>query len=99
MTNSGIFLENDGEKHKPFLIPRPKITDHQVKFEMLYCGICHTDVHHGRNEWGPGNFPIVAGHELLGKVTEVGEKVTKFKVRKLLFMQFVSFPCTRKCFY
>ena len=81
-----LFLENDGEKHKPFLIPRPKVTDHQVKFEMLYCGICHTDVHHGRNEWGPGNFPIVAGHELLGKVTEVGDKVTKFKVRKVLII-------------
>ena len=59
---------------------------------MLYCGICHTDVHHGRNEWGPGNFPIVAGHELLGKVTEVGDKVTKFKVR-VFFLIYLDMYC------
>ena len=76
-----------GEDHKPLWIARPKINsndssmDHQVKFELLYSGICHSDVHIGKNHMGAGSFyPMVAGHELLGRVTEVGAKVTKFKV-------------------
>jgi len=73
-------VEKSGEMHKPLWIARPKPQDYDVKFEMLYCGICHSDVHNVKNEWGPCDFPCVAGHELLGKVTEVGNKVTKFKV-------------------
>ena len=73
-------IERDGEKHKPLWIARPKVTDKTVKFEMLYAGICHSEVHTGLNDWGPCNFPFVGGHELLGRVTEVGSLVTKFKV-------------------
>ena len=76
-------IKKSGEKHEPFLIPRPKVTDHAVKFEMLYCGICHSDIHAGKNEFAailPTTYPFVGGHELLGRVTEVGDKVTKFKV-------------------
>lgn len=56
------------------------MTDHQVKFEMLYSGICHTDCHIAGNELGSTTYPCVPGHELLGVITEVGSKVTKFKV-------------------
>lgn len=73
-------LEKQGNKHTAFNIPRPKVTDFDVKFEMLYCGICHSDCHIGSNEFGSTSFPFVGGHELLGKVVEVGGKVTKFKV-------------------
>lgn len=47
---------------------------------MLYCGICHTDIHFGENDMGGTTYPLVPGHELLGKVVEVGSKVTKVKV-------------------
>lgn len=47
---------------------------------MLFCGVCHSDCHTGRNDWNNANYPFVPGHELLGKVTEVGSSVTKFKV-------------------
>jgi len=73
-------IPQSGGKHTPMMIARPLVTDHQVKFEMLYCGVCHSDVHTGTNDWGPCNFPFVGGHELLGRVTEVGNMVTKFKV-------------------
>lgn len=78
-----------GEYHQPLWIARPKITnsnaddksmEKQVRFEMLYAGICHTDLHFGRNELGNSLFPMVAGHELLGRVIEIGSKVTKVKV-------------------
>ena len=73
-------LEKLGTPHKPFYIPRPNVTDYQVKFEMLYCGVCHSDCHLGKNDWGMACYPMVPGHELLGKVVEIGNKVTKFKV-------------------
>ena len=73
-------LEGLDKKFTAFNIPRPKVTDFAVKFEMLYCGICHSDCHTGKNHWFNACFPFVPGHELLGKVTEVGAKVTKFKV-------------------
>lgn len=52
----------------------------QVKFELLYCGICHTDVHVAKGEVGDVQYPFVGGHELLGRVTEIGEGVSKVKV-------------------
>ena len=68
-------IEKSGGNHGPMWIARPKVTDNAVKFEMLYCGICHSDVHTGKNDWGPCNFPFVSGHELLGRVTEIGSQV------------------------
>ena len=73
-------MEGFGKKFTAFRIPRPKVTDHAVKFEILYCGICHSDCHCGLNDWDDAHFPLVPGHEFLGKVVEVGSKVTKFKV-------------------
>ena len=54
--------------------------DFDVKLDILFCGVCHTDVHYGKNDVGNTIYPIVPGHEMVGVVTEVGSKVTKFKV-------------------
>ena len=70
-------IPKSGGNHSPMWISRPKVNDKDVKFEMLYCGICHSDVHTGKNDWGPCTFPFVSGHELLGRVTEVGREVKK----------------------
>ncbi len=56
--------------------PEPK----DVQIEILYCGVCHSDVHFARNEWGMTIYPIVPGHEILGRVTAVGSAVTRFTV-------------------
>jgi alcohol dehydrogenase (NADP+) len=65
---------------EPWTLERrdPKPTD--VQLEILYCGVCHSDLHFARNEWGMSVFPIVPGHEIVGKVTAVGSAVTKYKV-------------------
>jgi alcohol dehydrogenase (NADP+) len=63
-------------------IPRRDPNDRDVQIEILYCGICHSDLHSVRNEWSefmPTNYPIVPGHEIVGRVTKVGSAVTKFK--------------------
>lgn len=56
--------------------PRPG----EVRFDIKYAGICHSDIHTARGEWGPADYPLVPGHELAGIVTEVGEGATKFQV-------------------
>lgn len=76
----GWGIMNNGGKIEPVKFPRGAVGDHHVKFEMLFCGICHTDTHQGNNDWGGSKYPMLPGHELLGKVVEVGPKVTKFKV-------------------
>jgi hypothetical protein len=63
-------------------ISRRDPTDHDVQIEILFCGICHSDLHSVRNEWSefmPTVYPIVPGHEIVGRVTKVGSAVTKFK--------------------
>jgi len=74
----------DKPEFTPIWINRPNPREFDVKFEMLFCGICHSDCHVGLNHLGPYgrgcNYPFVGGHELLGKVTEVGAKVTKVKI-------------------
>lgn len=65
---------------EPIWIARPLIGPKQVRFEMLYCGVCHSDLHCGNNDWGGCVYPFVGGHELLGRVTEIGEGVTKVEV-------------------
>src|SRR3954454_23767584 len=63
-------------------IPRRDPTDRDVQIEILFCGICHSDLHSVRNEWSstmPKIYPIVPGHEIVGRVTKVGSAVTKFK--------------------
>ena len=63
-------------------IPRRDPNEHDVQMEILFCGICHSDLHSARNEWSDYSgteYPIVPGHEIVGRVTHVGSAVTKFK--------------------
>ncbi len=67
-------------------IPRRSPADRDVQIEILYCGICHSDLHQVRNEWSaiPTVYPIVPGHEIVGRVTQVGTGVTRHKVGDLV---------------
>ena len=64
----------------PFSIERREPRAHDVEIEIHYCGVCHSDIHQARNEWGGALFPMVPGHEIAGKVSRIGSDVTKFKV-------------------
>jgi uncharacterized zinc-type alcohol dehydrogenase-like protein len=67
----------------PFTIDRREPGPDDVQLEILFCGICHSDVHQARDEWRNGMFPMVPGHEIIGRVTRVGRGVTKFKLGDL----------------
>ncbi|WP_053977837.1 NAD(P)-dependent alcohol dehydrogenase [Mangrovimonas xylaniphaga] len=60
-------------------IKRRKVTDKDVEIDILYCGVCHSDLHFARNDWGFSVYPVVPGHEIVGKVKAVGEGVSKYK--------------------
>ncbi len=61
-------------------LERREVGEKDILVDILYCGVCHSDIHMARSEWGPALYPIVPGHEIVGKVVEVGSQVTKFKV-------------------
>ena len=63
----------------PFTIERREPGAHDVVIDILYCGICHSDIHQARGEWGQSVFPMVPGHEIVGRVRRVGERVTKLQ--------------------
>jgi len=63
----------------PFSIQRRDPGAHDVQIKILYCGVCHTDVHIARNEWQGTTYPCVPGHEIIGRVAKVGAHVTRFK--------------------
>lgn len=63
----------------PFHFSRRENGDDDVTIKILYCGVCHSDLHCAKNEWGFTNYPVVPGHEIVGIVTKTGKNVTKFK--------------------
>jgi alcohol dehydrogenase (NADP+) len=63
----------------PLEITRRDPREHDVELEILFCGICHSDVHQARDEWGGSRFPMVPGHEIVGRVSRVGSAVTRFR--------------------
>jgi uncharacterized zinc-type alcohol dehydrogenase-like protein len=67
----------------PMTIERRAVLPKDIAIEILYCGVCHSDLHTARNDWGGTLYPAVPGHEIVGRVTQVGTEVTKFKVGDL----------------
>ena len=68
---------------KEMQIERRELTPTDVEIEILFCGVCHSDLHTARNDWGGTKYPSVPGHEIVGRITKIGSDVTKFKVGDL----------------
>src|SRR3954466_15064226 len=64
----------------PWTFPRRDLLHTDVQMEILYCGVCHSDLHTVRNEWQNTTYPAVPGHEIIGRITAVGNAVKNFKV-------------------
>jgi len=67
----------------PFEIRRREVGPHDVLIDIAYCGICHSDIHQVRDEWGGSTFPMVPGHEIVGRVSRVGREVSRFRTGDL----------------
>jgi len=84
MTKSNAYAAPSAtEELGPLTIERRDVGPHDVQIEILYCGVCHSDIHQARNEWGNSIFPMVPGHEIVGRVTAIGDHVKTFKVGDL----------------
>src|SRR3954464_2623057 len=79
-------------------INRRKPTPHDVEIEILFCGVCHSDLHTARSEWGPSMYPVVPGHEIVGKVVSIGGHVSKYKVGDMVGVGCIVDSC-RECEY
>jgi uncharacterized zinc-type alcohol dehydrogenase-like protein len=80
VTTKAYAAASPTEPLAPFEFERREPGDRDVVIDIKYCGICHSDIHQVRDEWGGTKFPIVPGHEIVGVVSQVGSGVTKFKV-------------------
>lgn len=84
MTHVKAFAAYDAETPlKPFEFDRKELGPNQVQIDILYSGVCHSDIHTAKGDWGPAIYPLVPGHEIVGRITKVGSDVTKFKEGEL----------------
>jgi uncharacterized zinc-type alcohol dehydrogenase-like protein len=84
MTTKAYAAQNGHTPLAPFNIERRAVGPKDVAIDILHCGVCHSDLHTARGEWGGVRFPAVPGHEIVGRVTEVGSAVSKFAVGQLV---------------
>lgn len=75
----GYAAQSPTDALKPFRFERREPRSDDVVIEILYCGVCHSDLHQARNDWSDSIYPMVPGHEIIGTVTHVGAEVTRFK--------------------
>ncbi|SEB53699.1 NAD(P)-dependent alcohol dehydrogenase [Terriglobus roseus] len=81
---------------KPYKFERPDARPNEVTIEVLYCGVCHSDIHQVKNEWGNTVYPCVPGHEVVGRVTAVGDSVTTHQIGDLVGVGCMIDSC-REC--
>lgn len=83
IATKGYAAHDTSAKFAPFDFTRRDVGPNDVLIDIEYCGICHSDIHQAKNEWPdlmPAMYPMVPGHEIVGRISQVGDKVTKFKV-------------------
>jgi alcohol dehydrogenase (NADP+) len=79
LATRGYATQGPASRLEPFSFERREPGQNDVVIEILYCGICHTDIHQARDEWGGSVYPLVPGHEIVGRVSRVGASVKRFK--------------------
>lgn len=85
MTATKAYAAQDATSElAPWTFDRRDVGPHDVQIDILYCGVCHSDLHQIRDEWGGSIFPMVPGHEIVGRVSQVGDHVKKYKTGDLV---------------
>jgi len=79
MKTLGYAAHSQGGRLESFSFDRRELRPNDVAIDILYCGVCHSDLHQVQNDWGGSKYPMVPGHEIVGRVAEVGSDVTRYK--------------------
>ena len=79
----GYATHDEGAKFVPFNFERRDVGPNDILIDIAFAGICHSDIHQAKGEWGNSTYPMVPGHEIVGRVSKVGSAVTKFKLGDL----------------
>ena len=95
-TSKGYATPNAQSPLGPFNFTRREPGPSEIAVDILYCGVCHSDLHMARNEWGNAIYPLVPGHEIVGRVTAAGSAVTKFQVGGIAAIGVIVDSC-RQC--
>lgn len=95
ITSHGFAALQAGAKLEPYTFERREPRAHDVCLDVLYCGVCHSDIHQIRDEWSGGIFPMVPGHEIVGRITKIGEAVSKFEVGDVIGVGCMIDSCRR----
>src|SRR4051812_29792511 len=96
IATKGYAAKNESDNLGPFNFERRDLREHDVQIQIQYCGVCHSDLHQVKNEWGGTVYPLVPGHEIVGQVAQVGSAVTRFKVGKTVGVGCLVGSC-REC--
>lgn len=83
IATKGYAVHHAKDQLAPWAFDRRPVGEQDVQIEILYCGVCHSDIHQVRGEWGPSIYPLVPGHEIVGRIVQVGQQVRKFQVGDL----------------
>ncbi len=83
IASKGYAVHNATDKLAPWDFERRELKANDIMIEILFCGVCHSDIHQVRSEWGPSKYPMVPGHEIVGRIVKVGDAVKKFTVGEL----------------
>ena len=92
----GFAVQDENAVFEPFAFERRDVGANDILIDVQYCGVCHSDIHQAKGEWGNSTYPMVPGHEIVGNVSQVGSAVTKFKVGDIAGIGCFVDSC-RKC--
>ncbi|MGH1377964.1 MAG: NAD(P)-dependent alcohol dehydrogenase [Alphaproteobacteria bacterium] len=97
MSNTKAYAAyNDKDELRPFDFDRREVGAKDVQIDIEYCGVCHSDIHMAHNDWGMSVYPVVPGHEIIGRVRSVGDEVSGFSVGELVGVGCMVDSC-REC--
>lgn len=95
MKTTGYAAESAGARLAPYTFERRELRDNDVAIEILYCGVCHTDLHFARDDWGGTKYPLVPGHEIVGRVINVGSDMSHFELDDMVAVGCMVDSCQR----
>lgn len=95
MSKAIAYAADSSERFAPFSFERRDPRPDDLRIEILYCGVCHSDVHFARNEWGMTIYPCVPGHEIVGRVSAIGDAVSKFACGDIVGVGCIVDSCRR----